>query len=116
MHAGALAVVLAEQEIAVAAQEIHPRAGIGKGAQPSRHAVLVPAGGVVAQPRLEQVAEDIQRVRAGRALSEKLLELRVDIGAARTQVQVRNEQRLPRCRRNQRISTSSITTGSTGTF
>jgi hypothetical protein len=49
--------------------------------------------GVVADPGLEQVAEDVQRIGAGRLLAQEAQEQVGDLRTAGVQVQVGNEQR-----------------------
>ncbi len=92
-HARASRVLLAEQEIAVAADEEYRHAGIGQGAQPVGDEG---AGGgriVVADPGLEQVAEDVERVRAARLAVEEAAEQFRRRRARGVEVQVGNQQR-----------------------
>ena len=66
---------------------------------------------VVADPELEQVAEDVERVGARRHVGEEALELRDDRRPGRVEMEVRDEERAP-----QRHSAFSISTGCSGTF
>ena len=66
---------------------------------------------VVADPVLEEVAEDVERLGAGNDLGKELLETRRGLGPRRIQVQVRDEEGAP-----QTSSAFSITTATVGTF
>jgi hypothetical protein len=67
---------------------------------------------VVADPGLEEVAEDVERVGAGDGPGEEALEARGDFRPRRLEVQVGDEERAAL----QTRSAFSITTGCTGTF
>ncbi len=92
-HARATCICLAEQEIAVAADEMHPHAGIAQAVQPVGHERAGVGRIVIADPGLEQVAEDVQRIGlAGFAIHEAPEQFG-DRRPLRVQVQVGNEKR-----------------------
>ena len=84
---------LADQEIAVAVQKIRGNALVGQGSQGGRDR---PAGFrivVVADPRLEQIAQDVQGFGPPRPPFQEIQEQGGDGGAHRLQVQIGDEQR-----------------------
>src|SRR5690606_30716320 len=85
-------VVLAEQEGAVAVHEVDRHTGGRQRSQPFAHEAPGVGRIVVAHPGLEQVAEDVQRVRAARLPVEERAEQPGDAGPLRVEVQVGNEQ------------------------
>ena len=85
-------VACAEQEVAVAAHEGDRHAGIDQGAQPPGHEGAGLGRIVVADPGLEQVAEDVQRIGAARLAIQEAAEQLGDRGARRVEVEVGDEQ------------------------
>ncbi len=83
----------AEQEIAVAADEEHRYAGIGHLADAGRDIGTGLGGVVIAHPGLEQVAEDVQRVRAPRFPVDETTEQLGDRRAFAVQVEIGDEER-----------------------
>src|SRR5206468_13073037 len=76
----------------VAVQREAGDAALGQGAQSPAHPVFLRIRVVIAHPRLEQVAEDVERL-GGRGLgSEKAEELLGGLGRAGIQMHVRDEQ------------------------
>ncbi|KAG1533503.1 hypothetical protein G6F50_015857 [Rhizopus delemar] len=96
-QAGTACVVLAEQEVAVAADEVHRHAAVGQHLQRIGHRVGGRRGCVVAAPGFEQVAEDVQGISAGRLLAQEAQEQVGDFRTAGVQMQVGNEQRGHAC-------------------
>ena len=92
-QAGATRVVLAKQEVTVAADEVHRHATVGQYLQCIGHRIGGGRGRVVADPGFEQVAEDVQRIGAGCLLAQEAQEQVGDLRTAGVQVQVGNEQR-----------------------
>ena len=84
------------EEVAVAVHE-EDRDAREAAVQVARRCAAGKAQGeaVVADPVLEEVAEDVERVGAGRDLAEEPLETRRRFGPRRVQVQVRDEERAP---------------------
>ena len=114
LHAGAPGVVLAQKKITIAVQEVQRDAPIREPAQTCSNPLLEFACSVITDPALEQVSEDIQCPGGRGALGQELFELFGDVGPIGAEVNIGDEQR-DVALVLQRISTRSITTGSTGT-
>ena len=93
MHAGARGEGRADEEVAVAVQEGHGHPRLHQVAQRRLHALRDLAVVVVADPALEQVAEDVQRLRRARLAAQEGLEQRGDVRPRRVEVQVGDEER-----------------------
>src|SRR6185295_4005819 len=93
LDAGFAAERLADEEIAIAVDEVRLHAGARDRTQTLDHAALVRIGIVIADPRFEQVAEDVQRLGATRLALQELEELRADVGPRAVEVQIRDEKR-----------------------
>ena len=93
MPARASRVLLAEQEIAVAADEEHRHAGIWTRRAACRRRRRRRWTDRRRRPGLEQVAEDVERVRAARLAVEEAAEQFRRRRARGVEVQVGNEQR-----------------------
>ena len=92
--AGGFFKAIAHQEVAVAVHHENRRAVLGQLAQPADDGTeLLLLDGLVADPVLEQVAEDVERVRGTRAAAEKIEEQPSNGGAGAAEMQVGNEQR-----------------------
>jgi hypothetical protein len=87
-RAGVGAEAVAEHEVAVPVHHRYRHAGVDDAAD--RRLQLGAERGriVIAQPHLEQVAEDVQRVRLAGVAGHEGEELAADVGAARLQMQV----------------------------
>jgi len=82
------------QEIAVALHEVKPRAGRAQAAEEAHDdAVERRLEIVVADPVLEQIAQDVERLRAGRVLFEELEEALVRPRALLAEMEIRDEER-----------------------
>ena len=92
-HARARRVVAAQQEVAVAVDEVHRRAGRIQRRQRLRHHAPALRGIVVADPGLEQVAEDVERLRARGDAAKEAEECLGRVGARIVQMQVGDEER-----------------------
>ena len=78
-HAGLAAEALADQEIAVAVDEIASACRRSSARAGPHDATLVRVGVVVADPGFEQIAEDVQRLAPARFALEEVEELRGDV-------------------------------------
>ena len=125
-HAAQPAVVGSQKEVAVAVQECQSGAAARQSAKAVGDVELELPDPIVAYPGFEQVPQDIDCLGLSRRTGQEGPEPVGNVGARRTQVQVRNEKgfsagidRTSRpeilASRAQRISTRSMTTGSTGT-
>ena len=90
-HAGTMRVVVAEQEIAIAADEIDRHAAIAQPAQLFGDVSADVGRIVVADPGFEQVAEDVERACAARFLVDELAEQLRDVRTRGVEMQVGNE-------------------------
>jgi hypothetical protein len=98
-QAAALGEGLADEEVAIAVHEGHRHAGIAHRAQAlcdgrERGAEARIVEHVVADPVLEQVAEDVERLRLRRLLGQESQEEGDDLRTAGVQVQIGDEERL----------------------
>jgi hypothetical protein len=84
---------MAEQEVAIAVHDAARYARARQGAQRVDDHALRRVGIVVADPGLEQVAEDVERGRAPRSGCEKAQELLGRLRPRRIEVQVGDEER-----------------------
>lgn len=99
----------ADEEVAVAVQQINADAVPGEPRQRLRNFVMQRLFQVVvADPGIKQVAEDVQRFRLGCGIAQKTQKYCRDVRATRTKVQVGKEQ-------DQSASAFSMITSSTGT-
>src|SRR5207244_1104309 len=88
---------LAHQEIAVAMHEVKPRAGRGQATEePHDDRVEGLLEIVVADPILEEIAEHVERLRAGRIVLEELEEALVRLRALLAEMEIRDEERAQR--------------------
>jgi len=86
------AVVVAEQEIAVAVQEIHRHPGITDTAQGGGDIACQRRIVIIANPGFKQVAQNVQCVGPVRLLQQELPEQGGDVRAFSIQMQVGDEQ------------------------
>ena len=91
---GLCAETLAEQEVPVAVLGINRCARIGQGLQRSTDVRVGRGIVVVADPGIEEVAENVHGFGFGRAVAAETQEQRHCVGIIGRQVNVRNEQRL----------------------
>src|SRR3990167_343744 len=103
----------AQQEIAIAAHHVDGNAGVGEFAQACPHGLGQFAVLIVANPGLEQVAQDVQRFGPAGLRAQEMQELHRDRGARRIQMQVGDEE--DRHDQGSRTAARSTTTGLTGT-
>ena len=66
MHAGSTGKIIANREVAVAVHQVNLDAGGGSGVQGSDDLLVVGVADIVADPDLEEVAEDVQRLGLSR--------------------------------------------------
>lgn len=92
-HAGLLAKALADQEVTVAMDQVARHSTLSERAQRADDPALVRIGVVVADPGLEQVAEDVKRLRAAGFMRQEIEKLRGDVGPLPVEMQIGNEQR-----------------------
>ena len=92
-EAGTARVVVADQEVAVAADEVHRHAGIGHGMQRDGHRIGGRGGRVIADPGFEQIAQDVQGLGLHRFIAQEGQEQVGDGWTTRVQVQIGDEQR-----------------------
>ena len=90
---GAAGVVLADQEITVAPDEVHRHAGGGHGLQRVGDGIGGGRGRVIADPGLEQVAQDVQRLGLRGFIAQERQEQLGNGWTAGVQMQIGNEQR-----------------------
>jgi hypothetical protein len=114
LHPGAAGIVRTEQEIAIAVQKVDRNTAIGEASQGSGDPELEFAGGIVTDPALEQITENVERPGVRGAVNQELLELLGDVGTIGIEMDIGDEQPGVGLRL-QGISTRWITTGSTGT-
>lgn len=116
VHPAACAEILAEQKVAVAVQERQIGTVSGKLAQAVGDVELEAPGGIITDPGFEQITQDVDGLGFARRTGQEAPEPVADVGTLRTQMEVRYEQRLRALLDAwpQRISTDSMTTGSTG--
>ncbi|CAH0164890.1 hypothetical protein SRABI89_00863 [Pseudomonas koreensis] len=86
--AGLFAEGLAEHEIAIAVHQEYGRAAVAQIAQGLADGTLKGRHGVVANPRLEEVAEDVQRTRRAGASGEQIQKRPGNVRALLFQMQV----------------------------
>jgi len=86
-------IVLADQEIAVASDEVHRHAGVGHGMQRDRDRIGGRGGRVIADPGFEQIAQDVQGIGLHRFIAQERQEQVGDGWTTRVQVQIGDEQR-----------------------
>lgn len=113
VHARPAAVVVAEQEIAIAADEVDRGAGVGEAFEVFGDFKAQSPGRIVADPGLEQITENIQGARVGGRPGQKIPEQPDGFGPSGVQVKVGDQ--VDGCSGNQGNSTRSRMTGSTGT-
>lgn len=114
LHARASGIVRAEQEVTISVQKIQRDAPVSEASKGVGDPKLERTGGVIADPALEQIAEDVERPGGRGVVNQKLFELFRDVGSIGAEVDVGDEQR-DVVLRLQGISTRSIVTVSTGT-
>src|SRR5574340_1352634 len=121
-HARFFHVARGQHEIPVSVHEIHRRTGIGQRLEMVRGIVRNLLVVVVADPGLEQVAQDVERVGTGNLFVEKVKKTPGGDRAFVGEVQVRDEEAAARTwfrsqahRRRQTISALVMTTSSSGT-
>ena len=120
-RAGRFAEALAEEEIAVAVHEVQRHAAGGEPAQQSgHHGVERPLEVVVADPVLEEVAQDVERLGGARLSSRK--SMKRSFAAGRSSVRCRSEMKSEGTTSKPRYYffapttvTDSISTGCVGT-
>ena len=109
LQPGGLGERRADEEIAVAVQQMHPDAAPGEPCQRlGDFRVQRLRQIVVADPGIEQVAENVQRFGLGRRVAQETSKGRADVRAPRTKMQVGKEE-------DQTTSAFSMMTSSTGT-
>lgn len=113
VHARPATVVVAEEEIAIAANEMNRGASPGELLEIFGDFKAQRAGCIVANPGFEQVAENIQGTRVGGRPGQKIPEQPDGFGPSGVQVEIGDQ--IDGCAGNQGSSTRSRMTGSTGT-
>lgn len=88
LHAGAGAVVVTDQEVPIAAQEIHFDAAFSQFAQVSGNTIGQVIGTIVADPDFEQVAEDVKRAGPASRAAQEVQQHPGGFGVAGLQVEV----------------------------
>ncbi len=91
-RAGAVAKLAADKKIAVAVQDEARDAVLRKLTQAGANTLLVRVGVVVADPRLEQISEDVHSFGAGPVATQKFQELLYGLRRAAIQMNVRDEE------------------------
>jgi len=84
--------LLSQQEIPVAVHDEAGHAAGGERADRLDGLLLVEVGCIVSDPRLEQIAEDVECVGARRLVPQEIDELPRDLRALRVDVQIRDEE------------------------
>src|SRR5690606_118284 len=99
----------ADEEVAVAVHEVDAGAGLAQLAQGARDSVLERAHAVIADPDLEEVAQDIQRFGLHRAFAQETQKRPGDVRAFLFKMQIGDQQY------HSMTSARSMITSSTGT-
>src|SRR5882672_7174445 len=87
---------LAEEKITIAVHDVARYPRRGQSTQTGDHTALLRVGIVIADPHLEQVAENVECLGLARFTAEELQELARDFRMLSVQVQIRDEQRCHR--------------------